>query len=139
MKQLKLIIIIFLITSFALGDKLYLWDSSDKNWVVYEGRYEGIVDGRPIFIFADTNTPIDFNPEDFLKIENYDGDTIVLAKQNPDGEIYFRELKRQPIPIKVGPPPPVWPFVCLCLVVVVVVVVAYVVAPLILWEALLGH
>jgi len=133
MKQLKLIIIIFLITSMALGDKLYL-----KNGWVIEGKYEGIVGGHPIFISADTNTPVDFNPEDFLKITNDYFDTIVWAKQYPDGEIYFRELKRQPINVgEVGikdGPPQAWPYACLFLVAVVVVVIVLVFAQDVLLE-----
>ena len=76
MNQSKLILIIFLITSVALGDKLYL-----KNGVVYEGKYGGIVDGRPMFITADTYTRIFFKPEEFIRITNDDGDIIFTEEE----------------------------------------------------------
>lgn len=72
----------------ALGDKLYL-----ENGEVYEGKYVGVVDGLPTFISAETNSPIDFKPEEFIKITNDDGDIILTEEELV---LNLRELNKQP-------------------------------------------
>ena len=74
------------------------WHRSDeppdvvKNRLVIEGKYEGIVDGLPVFISTDTNTPIDFKPEEFIKITNDDGDIILTQEEF---NLYLLELDKQ--------------------------------------------
>jgi len=83
MKQCKLILIVFLITSLVFGDKLYLW-----NGEVYEGKYEGIIDSTPTFTLAEDNSSMVLVPENVKKITDDDGNLIATGE-----ELFFQMRK----------------------------------------------
>ena len=74
MNLYKVVLIAFLISSLVYGDKLYLW-----NGEVHEGKYEGIVDGTPLFTVADDNNSIILIPDNVKKITDDKGNLIATG------------------------------------------------------------
>ncbi len=82
------------------GDKLYL-----KNGLVYDGNYEGMVQGKLIFIYAVTNSRIRFNPNDILKVIDDEGNIImkgeeIVAQSKQKSE--DKPVKKSAVPQKGG-------------------------------------
>jgi len=97
MKQLRIFFILLLIVSLVSGDKLYL-----SNGQVHEGKYIGMVEGQPTFIYSDGNTPIGLNPKDIIAITDNFGNVIITKEELLDLSSKIKKKQRRIIIIAAG-------------------------------------